>query len=177
MLSCAFCIIIQVGSFRLHAMKFCILQGGQKAGGGIVQHPYMYIYIYIYMCIYIYIYICDTQRIRTSPRILKPVRRSENRRPPRRPLPPGGRRSRPRLRRLALALAEPRARGVHPVPGPPPAKQKAAVVLASSLVFRFNVEAKNNNVSMRLLRRFNLIIFCSSRTRTLPPVKDESLQR
>ena len=33
---------------RFFAMKFCILQGGQKAGGGIGHHPYIYIYIYIY---------------------------------------------------------------------------------------------------------------------------------
>ena len=41
---------------RFFAMKFCILQGGQKAGGGIGHHPYIYIYIYIHKYIYIYIY-------------------------------------------------------------------------------------------------------------------------
>ena len=47
---------IQVRSFRLHVMKFCILQGGQKAGRGDRAAP-IYMYIYIYICIYIYIYI------------------------------------------------------------------------------------------------------------------------
>ena len=46
---CFFHNVIQVQSFRLHAKKFCRLQGGQKAGGGIGHHPYIYIYIYIYI--------------------------------------------------------------------------------------------------------------------------------
>ena len=45
---------------RFFAMKFCILQGGQKAGGGDRTSPiYIYIYIiyiYIYMQYYIYTY-------------------------------------------------------------------------------------------------------------------------
>ena len=41
---------------RFFAMKFCMLQGGQKAGGGIGHHPYIYIYIYIYTHVYVYVY-------------------------------------------------------------------------------------------------------------------------
>ena len=55
--SCVFFFLhncIQVRSFRLHAMTFCRLQGGQKAGGWIGHHPYIYIYIYIYMYIHMY---------------------------------------------------------------------------------------------------------------------------
>ena len=51
---------IQVRSFRLHAMTFCRLKGGQKAGGDRTSPIYIYIYIYIYIHtynIYIYIYI------------------------------------------------------------------------------------------------------------------------
>ena len=43
---------IQVRSFRLHAMKFCILQGGQKAGGD--RAAPISIYIYIYICVYVH---------------------------------------------------------------------------------------------------------------------------
>ena len=53
---------IQVRSFRLHVMKFCILQDGQKAGGDRAAPTYIYIYIHIYIYImywilYVYIYI------------------------------------------------------------------------------------------------------------------------
>ena len=58
MLSCVFLHnYIQVRSFRLHIMKCCILQGGQKAGGDRAAPIYIYIYIYIYTYIYIHIYI------------------------------------------------------------------------------------------------------------------------